>query len=532
MRWKKLNIAFILGVVISLCLAAIPAQAQFFLPDIKSTSNILNYRQENPIVAGCIRLDARCIFKLAAPQSELAQRLAEVQYNLDEASEAYFEAENVELKVQERDNNNLNDIYVYLNDRPYRILTVTYDDASWKGVSLDQRSEEITNSLKSGLKRGKRQRQPEYLEFQVIVTAITVLVGLVVSSLIARNQYEIKTTKKQLKQDRQSETTLNTQLFQQQQWNVNEVKDRVLQLLMIIVWIGVVVIILGLFPQTRIYQLYIITVLRIPFRVILTIIATYLCIRLSYAAIARFTGALADTYVINQTNRRLQLRINTISGVAKSIVTLIWFVVGIVAALALVGVNVTPLIAGAGIIGLALSLAAQNILKDAINGFLIILEDQYAVGDVIGVGDLGGKVETINLRITQIRDAEGKLITIPNSEIRIVANQSNGWSRSDLSIPIAYQTDLERGIEIIRGVALTMQQDEQWRKKILEEPEILGVENFGDRGVVVRVWIKTEPLEQWDIAREFRRRLMLAFKTHNIPLPLPQQQIWLGNQNN
>ncbi|PJF38004.1 MAG: mechanosensitive ion channel protein MscS, partial [Phototrophicales bacterium] len=142
------------------------------------------------------------------------------------------------------------------------------------------------------------------------------------------------------------------------------------------------------------------TVLRVPFRVILTVIFTYLGIRLSYAAIARFSGVIADTYVMTQTNRRLQLRINTISGVAKSIVTLIWFIVGIVAALALVGVNVTPLIAGAGVIGIALSLAAQNIIKDAINGFLIILEDQYAVGDVIGVGDLGGKVETINLRIT------------------------------------------------------------------------------------------------------------------------------------
>ena len=107
MKWKKLKIAFILGIIISIGLTVIPAQAQIFLPDIKSTSNILNYRQDNPVVAACIRLDARCIFKIAAPQSELSQRLTEVQYNLNEASEAYFEQDNAELKVQQENNNNL-----------------------------------------------------------------------------------------------------------------------------------------------------------------------------------------------------------------------------------------------------------------------------------------------------------------------------------------------------------------------------------------------------------------------------------------
>jgi len=179
-----------------------------------------------------------------------------------------------------------------------------------------------------------------------------------------------------------------------------------------------------------------------------------------------------------------------------------------------------------GIVSVALSLAAQNLIRDAINGFLIILEDQYAVGDYIKVGEVGGMVEKINLRITQLRDAEGKLITIPNSEIKIVANFSSNWARADLFIPVAYQTDVNKALELIGRVAEEMSHDSLWREHILESPQVLGVDNFGERGVMIRVWIKTEPLKQWSVSREFRRRIKVAFDEAGIPIPLPQQQVW------
>ena len=160
---------------------------------------------------------------------------------------------------------------------------------------------------------------------------------------------------------------------------------------------------------------------------------------------------------------------------------------------------------------------------------LIILEDQYAVGDVITIGEVGGLVENLNLRITQLRDGDGRLITIPNSLVDIVANHSNGWSRSDLKIPVAYQTNVDEAIELIEQVATEMYQDCECRDNILEPPLVLGIEDFAERGFIVRLWFKTEPLKQWDISREFRRRLKNTFEAAGIPLPLPQQQIWVNN---
>ncbi|MGL5803942.1 MAG: mechanosensitive ion channel family protein, partial [Xenococcaceae cyanobacterium] len=196
-----------------------------------------------------------------------------------------------------------------------------------------------------------------------------------------------------------------------------------------------------------------------------------------------------------------------------------------------VGVNIAPLLAGAGIVGVAISLASQNLIKDAINGFFIILEDQYAVGDVINVGEVSGLVENMNLRITQLRDGEGRLITIPNSEIKIVANLSSQWSRADLNIPVAYQADIDKAIELLVKVAEGMSQEPIWRDHIIEPPEVLGIDNFADRGIIIKVWIKTEPLKQWDVSREFRRRIKIAFDRAGIPIPLPQKQIWFDSNS-
>lgn len=277
----------------------------------------------------------------------------------------------------------------------------------------------------------------------------------------------------------------------------------------------------------------ILAALQIPLILCVVALLTYVVICFSYALIDRFTSALVSsgTFLAPETSERLQLRVSTISGVTKSITTIAWLIVSTLLALMLLGVNVIPLLAGASLIGVAVSLASQSLIKDAINGFLIILEDQYALGDVINVGNVGGLVENLNLRMTQIRDSEGRLITIPNSEIKIVANLSNRWSRADLSIPVGYQSDIDSCLKLIEHVALEMDEDPQWQEQIVEKPKVLGVENFGDRGLIIRVWIKTQPLKQWDVAREYRRRLKIAFDEAGISIPLPQQAIWVNDNN-
>lgn len=279
--------------------------------------------------------------------------------------------------------------------------------------------------------------------------------------------------------------------------------------------------ILGLFPYTRSLQLAIFLSLQIPLKIGIVAIGTYVAVRLSYALIERFTAAIVigGALLTRETSERLKLRVSTISVVTKGIVTISWVTVGFLLGLVWLGINILPLLAGASLVGVAVSLASQNLIKDGINGFLIILEDQYALGDMINVGPVGGLVENLNWRMTQVRDAEGRLITIPNSEIKIVANLSSRWSRADLNIPVANQTDIDVALKLIESVGLEMDRDPYWQEQILETPRVLGIDNFSERGLIVRVWIKTLPLKQWDVARDYRRRLKLAFDEAKISIP-------------
>ena len=354
---------------------------------------------------------------------------------------------------------------------------------------------------------------------------------LIASLAIYYWERRLKRSKDQLApSDSSPAQPISTQLTQKQHWNVKEVQHRLFQLTKAGILGGGPLFILGLFPYTRMIQVLIIGSLKIPLRVGIIGLGTYVVIRLSYVLIDRFASVLASNYLLTpEANRRLQLRVSTISGVTKGIVTVVWIGVGVLVTLSTVGVNIGPLLAGAGILGVGLSLASQNLIKDAINGFFIILEDQYAVGDVINVADVGGLVENINLRITQLRDAEGRLITIPNSEIKVVANLSSNWSRADLAIPVAYYTDVDKALEVINTVAQEMSRDELWQEQILDKPEVLGVDDFGSRGVIIRVWIKTQPLKQWKVAREFRRRLKGVLDEAGISIPMPQQEVWFNN---
>jgi small conductance mechanosensitive channel len=216
--------------------------------------------------------------------------------------------------------------------------------------------------------------------------------------------------------------------------------------------------------------------------------------------------------------QRLDLRVSTVSQVLKNITGIALFGLGALAILSAIGFDLIPLLAGAGIVGIAISFAAQGLIKDVINGFLIILEDQYAVGDVIMVGELRGLVENMNLRITQIRNNEGQLITIPNSSIAIVRNLSKDWARVDLAIRITYETNPDRALEILRKLSQEIYQENIWRAKIIEPPEVLGIDDLQQSGMLIRIWIKTQPLQQWVVAREFRRRLKLRMEQEEITI--------------
>jgi small-conductance mechanosensitive channel len=186
------------------------------------------------------------------------------------------------------------------------------------------------------------------------------------------------------------------------------------------------------------------------------------------------------------------------------------------------GVSLAPFLAGAGIIGIALGFGAQDLIKDFVSGVFMLIEDQYGVGDTIDVGDAIGEVEKITLRTTRLRDVNGTVWYFPNGEIRHVGNQSLGWSRALLDVTVSINSDIDRASEVILGVAEEMAEEPGYERLFLAPPEVLGVENVGVGGVVIRLVVRTASGEQWAISRELRRRMKLALDEAGIEMPLPQ----------
>lgn len=524
---QKKFVSVFLSIVL-IFLVTLPVKAQVFVfPDLTNTNNWLPQSEKGSEVSVCIRLDGICLFQVTAQLETISERVDLIQDRLKEISHLYFSQKYPEAKVERKTINNLPNIIVTIGGKEIRLMTVTTLDVKNEGVDTATKANFIIEQLEQGLKRGKEERKSIYLVEKGITSAAIMGSLLIINFLLSRQIKRLSSFRDRVSQSRASQP-ISTLLIRREQWNIKEVQYRLLQITQGGIWLAGTLVIIGLFPYTRIGKLWLITFLRIPIRIGIVSLGTYLVIRLSYALIDKFSSILFNQDLLAiESNQRLQLRLTTISLVARSIITIILVVTGIIVSLSAIGINIAPLLAGVGILGVGVSLASQNLIRDAINGFFIIIEDQYAIGDIIQVDNFSGLVENINLRITQLRDPEGRLITVPNSEIKIVANLSSNWSRADLLIPVAYETDIDQALKVVRKVAQDMTQDKSWRTDILDNPEILGVDNFEEWGLNIRVWIKTKPLKQWDVSREFRRRLKVAFDSQGLPLPIPQRKLWL-----
>jgi small conductance mechanosensitive channel len=180
--------------------------------------------------------------------------------------------------------------------------------------------------------------------------------------------------------------------------------------------------------------------------------------------------------------------------------------------------DITPLITGVGIAGVALGLGTQSLIRDVIGGFFILLEDQFAVGDSIQVGNITGDVEKMTLRATFLRDLEGALHIIPNGEIRIVSNRTKDWSRAVVNVGVAHKEGIGRVVAALGKIGRDFYRDKEFAPLLLEEPMISGVEALGDWTVTVQIMVKTKPGKQWDVARELRRRIKESFEQEGITI--------------
>jgi len=226
---------------------------------------------------------------------------------------------------------------------------------------------------------------------------------------------------------------------------------------------------------------------------------------------------------------RAAQRAETIGGVLRSITTfVVWTVAGLTS-MGQFGINLGPLIAGAGIVGIALGFGAQSLVRDFLSGIFMLIEDQFGVGDIIDAGEATGTVEAVSLRSTRLRDVNGVVWHIPNGEIHRVGNKSQEWSRALLDVEVAYATDLDHAQAVIKGVADALWREDGWSGQVLEEPEVWGVEMLGASGISIRLVIKTTPAAQWAVMRELRQRLKAAFDAEGIEIPFPQQTVWFRN---
>jgi small conductance mechanosensitive channel len=223
--------------------------------------------------------------------------------------------------------------------------------------------------------------------------------------------------------------------------------------------------------------------------------------------------------------RRRGQRVDTVSSVLRNVTVLLVWTVAVFVILSELGVNLAPLIAGAGVLTVVIGFGAQTAVRDYLAGLFMVLEDQYGVGDVVDVGEATGTVEWVSLRVTRLRDVEGVVWWVPNGEIKRVGNKSQQWSRALLDVAVANDTDIKQATDVIKQTADAMWHDPQWSHAVLDEPEVWGVEDIGVGGIVVRLVVKTVPLEQWAVARELRVRLKHAFDDAGIAMPVPQQRI-------
>jgi moderate conductance mechanosensitive channel len=222
---------------------------------------------------------------------------------------------------------------------------------------------------------------------------------------------------------------------------------------------------------------------------------------------------------------RREQRVRALGSILRSAASVTIFAIAGVVLLGDMGINLAPLLASAGVVGVAVGFGAQNLVRDYLSGVFMLLEDQYGVGDVISVGSVTGTVETVTLRITRLRDINGIVWHIRNGTIDRVGNESQGWARAVIDFPVPYMADLSTIRTILQDVADTMWAEPTWHAVMLEEPEVWGAQEVSSTEITMRMVAKTAPLRQWEVAREMRAQVKAALDAAGIT-PMAAELPW------
>jgi small-conductance mechanosensitive channel len=282
----------------------------------------------------------------------------------------------------------------------------------------------------------------------------------------------------------------------------------------------------ALFLSMRIFNLSVYNQSGRIVRILGIIIGAYVALRIVQLAVAQMEHLVTDEKAA--TMSEAEKRARTLGKIINSTGFVLIIGIAIMMIMSEFNMNIMPIITGAGVAGLAIGFGAQNLVRDVISGFFLILEDQIRVGDVARINATGGVVEAIKLRTTILRDIEGTVHIFPNGQITQVANMTKGYSYFVLDMGIAYKENVDDVMKVLKGIGEELRQDPEFDKVIMEPLEILGVDDFADSQVVIKIRIKTLPLKQWMVGRELRRRIKNTFDERNIEIPFPHRSIYFG----
>jgi moderate conductance mechanosensitive channel len=541
----RLGILWVMTLLITLLFPFIHANAQFNMGLMDKSPRTTIGAQEI-IAMTLVKLDGRTLFTIAGMNpsdskdiAPLRSRAKFIEQSLHRLLQQGFDATSLRVEVHPQedrakivvsDNNKLKDV-------PLFILTPL--DARVAGFTLEESADYIANVTETALQEAWRERQPQYIQQQAMLAGSLVLGTIALSAIIWFLQRQLKKQQAALQGKQvacEQKITANTmameadeeddmgtgychelateQLQNRQRLNKQGLQSYLLQLAQGAIWLGVLALILGLFPMTRSWQQ---TILELPLLLGVLLLAI---------AAAKGIGILVDRtierwlryrqIVSPQTAERWLLRANSFAPIFKGTIAICLIGASIIFIISTLGIPLTPVLAGAGIIGFAISLGSQRLVSDLIGGALILIEDQYAIGDFVMLNDNAfGRVERLNLRSTALRNRQGNLITVSNSDIKLVNNLSKDWARAKLYIPVHYSADIDRAIEVITQVADEMKADSFWGP-LIQEAEVRGVEDIDGYGFTIGLRFETKPGVFRKVVRECRRRLKPAFDRANI----------------
>ena len=563
-----LSLLLILGLNLA---AGQPSQAQFSMPDgfgqagpVGPPEGVVRYGNVEAITVESPLSDTT-LFTIAWPtvydrspeavgdRQTVEQRAEEIQAKLLLLIQRPMDSESLVFEVSQLNNVAVIDVKDNQFPRPLVLLSVTEFDADFNGQPIDELADQWRGILEDELRNGLKKLPDDQRRVNHILLGLLLLTtGLVALKYgLSKRQKPLRRQKKALRAAAAPEpdtvpggepaATLDAPAVQARTAFVQRLQqvftlDRQLAALdflqwllfwlMMLAWYSGFLWVAGVSPY----------LIRNQFKFLDVLLSLLLIWFLTGLAI-RVSRRLIDIDIVihrwNPFNRvdfldfgdaqRHELRSSTIAGAAKGLVTIAIALFGLLSALNEMGLPTASVVAIGSLAGLAITFGSQNLIKDLVNGFFILAEDQYAIGDVIDLGSqTTGLVENLNMRVTQIRSGKGELITIPNSAITQVRNLTRSWSRVEFAIDVAYHTNPDQALAVLRAVAHGLYTDPAWHDKILAEPTVLGIDSVSHSGITITTWIQTEPAQQWTVGRELRLRVRNALEANGIEIGIPQ----------